>query len=113
MQSYLDDPELTHPPAELEPDTARIMESLMSDPEELSQAHRVFEESLGRLKGRSIRRRLHELDVRLSEAEDDAQIAELLLEKSGLVAEGRQYGVDWGTAARKTLNKKSHEEGHT
>ena len=113
FEALLDDPELTHPPAELEPDTARIMESLMSDPEELSQAHRVFEESLGRLKGRSIRRRLHDLDVRLSETEDDAQIAELLSEKSGLVAEARQYGVDWGTAARKTLNKKSHEEGHT
>jgi DNA primase len=114
FDTLLDDPELTHPPAELDPDTARVMEGLMSDPEELSQAHRVFEESLGRIRSGSIQFRLTELDRRIRETGDEGQIAELLAEKHRLVVEAREYGIDWGPAARRTINIKSDDDkGYT
>jgi DNA primase len=114
FQELLDDPELTHPPEGLDPNTDRVMEGLMSDPEELSQAHRVFEESLGRIRSRSIQHRLTDLDRRIRETGDEEQLSELLAEKHRLVVEAQEYGVDWGPAARRTINIKSDDDkGYT
>lgn len=114
FQELLDEPELTHPPAGLDPNTARVMEGLMSDPEELSQAHRVFEESLGRMRSGSMQHRLKDLDRRIRETRDEEEISELLAEKNRLVVEAREFGVDWGRAARRTINTKSDDDkGYT
>jgi DNA primase len=110
FEMLLEDPELVHPPAGLDPNTVRVMEGLMGDPEELSQAHRVFEESLGRIRSGSIQIQLTELDRRIRETGDDRQIAELLAEKNRLVVEAREYGVDWVRAARRTINIKSNDD---
>jgi replicative DNA helicase len=110
FEALLDDPELSHPPEGLDPSAVRLMEGLMSDPEELSQTQRVFEESLGRIRSGSIQVRLTELDRVIRETVNEEQMAELLTEKKRLVDESREYGIDWGRAARRTINMKSDDD---
>ena len=103
FEALVEDPELTHAPEGMAPESARIMEALLSDPEELSQAHRVFEESLGRIRIAAVDARLEELDARIRHAESDDEKLALLEAKAQLGKERRDLGLDWSSTAKKTL----------
>ena len=79
------------------------MESLLSDPEELSQAQRVFDESLSSMRIALVDRRLDELDAKMRHAQSDDEKLALLREKADLGKERRDLGLDWSATAKKTL----------
>ena len=103
FEALVEDPELTHAPEGMAAESARIMDELLSDPEELSQAHRVFEESLSRMRIAVVDTRLEELDLRIRRAESADEELALLREKADLGKQRRDLGLDWSSTARKTL----------
>ncbi|MFV2005884.1 MAG: DNA primase [Longimicrobiales bacterium] len=103
FEALVEDPELTHAPEGMAPESVRILESLLSDPEELSQAHRVFDESLSRMRIVFVDRRLDELDAKIRDAQSDEEKLALLREKADLGIERRGLGLDWSATAKKTL----------
>ena len=102
----MEDPELTHAPEGMAPESARILESLLSDPEELSQARRVFDESLSRMRIVLVDRRLEELDAKIGRADSDDEKIALLKAKADLGKERRDLGLDWSATAKNTLGGK-------
>ncbi|TVP55013.1 MAG: DNA primase [Gemmatimonadales bacterium] len=78
FQALVDEPELTAPPPEMAPEAVRTMEQLLGHPEELEHTQRVFEESIARLRSRSMR--VHEVELRkaLSDAGSPEEERELL-----------------------------------
>ncbi|GMR13841.1 MAG: DNA primase [Gemmatimonadota bacterium] len=103
FEALVEDPELTHAPEGMAPESARILESLLADPEELSQAHRVFDESLSRMRIVLVDRRLEELDAKIRLAGSDEEKLSLLREKADLGKERRDLGLDWSATAKNTL----------
>jgi DNA primase len=110
FEALLLHPDLTQPPPDLDPHPAQVLEELLGDQTELPQTHRVFEESLGKIRQFNYQRRLAEIDRLIETTTDEDRLAELLGEKNRLAAEARESGVDWGPAARRTLNRKSNDE---
>jgi DNA primase len=103
FESLLADHELTHAPPEMASAAASVLEGLLADPKELRQAHRVFEESLGRILSTVMQERLDGMDRLIENTSDEGRRAELLAEKAQLGKERRELGLDWSAAARKTL----------
>lgn len=106
FEALVEDPELTHAPEGMAPESARILESLLSDPEELSQARRVFDESLSRMRIVLVDRRLEELDAKIGRADSDDEKIALLKAKADLGKERRDLGLDWSATAKNTLGGK-------
>jgi hypothetical protein len=82
---------------------ASVLEGLLADPKELRQAHRVFEESLGRILSTVMQERLDGVDRLIENTSDEERRVELLAEKAQLGKERRELSLDWSAAARKTL----------
>ena len=101
--ALLADPGLTRVPPGLSPGAAQMLEELLADPKELRQAHRVFEESLSKIRSIALRERLDEVDRLIHNTTDPERRTELLAEKARLSEERRGFGVDWSPAARRTL----------
>jgi DNA primase len=110
FEALLEHPDLTKAPSELEPHVAGVLEELLGDQTELPQTHRVFEESLGKIRQSSFQMRLAELDRMIQATSDEDRLTELLTEKHRLAAEARDSGIDWGPVARRTLEKKNADE---
>ncbi len=103
FESLLADHELTHPPEEMAPAAARVLEDLLADPTELSRAHRVFEESLSKILSTLLQQRLDAVDHLLQNTLDEQQETQLLVEKARLSKERRELGRDWSPTARRAL----------
>ena len=103
FESLLADHELTHAPPEMASAAASVLEGLLADPKELRQAHRVFEESLGRILSTVMQERLDGMDRLIENTSDEERRVELLAEKAQLGKERRELSLDWSAAARKTL----------
>ena len=103
FEALVEDPELTHAPEGMAPESVQILESLLSDPEELSQAQRVFDESLSSMRIALVDRRLEELDAKMRHAQSDDEKLALLREKADLGKERRDLGLDWSATAKNTL----------
>lgn len=112
-------PDLTHAPTDL-PDAVRNrLDELLADSSELSEAARVFSESVARIKGTPVDRRLQALDQEIFEATDrgDEERAQALLaEKQRLSrerAEGEMSSNDWRRTSHKTLgmNRRTVNDG--
>ena len=101
--ALLADPELTHVPSEMAPAASRVLEGLLADPKELGQAHRVFEESLSKIRGAVLQQQLDEIDRLIQNTVDEARGTELLVQKARLSEERRDLGLDWYAAARRTV----------
>ncbi len=110
FEALLEQPDLAKAPSELEPHAAGVLEELLGDQTELPQTHRVFEESLGKIRQSSFQMRLAELDRMIQATSDEDRLSELLAEKHRLAAEARESGIDWGPVARRTLEKKNADE---
>jgi DNA primase len=102
-EALLADPGLTHAPPELSPGVTQTLEELLADPKELRQAHRVFEESLSKIQSTALQERLDEVDRLIQNTTDPDRRTELLVEKARLGEERRELGLDWSSAARRTL----------
>ncbi len=100
FEALVADPELSYPPAGLEPAAARKLEELLGDPERLTDASRVFDETVGQLKEVPITRRAEQLRASLREETDPVRQQELFLEIRDLDQQRRELRADWRTAIR-------------
>ena len=103
FESLLADRDLTHPPEKMVPEAARVLEELLADPTELNRAHRVFEESLGKILSTLLQERLDAVDHLLQNTLDEHQETQLLVEKARLSKERRELGQDWSPTVRRAL----------
>ncbi len=103
FESLLADHDLTHPPEEMTPEAAHVLEGLLSDPTELSRAHRVFEESSNKILSTLLQERLDAVDHLLQNTLDEQQETQLLVEKARLSKERRELGPDWSPTVRRAL----------
>jgi DNA primase len=103
FESLLADHELTHPPEEMAPEAARVLEKLLADPAELGRAHRVFEESSSKILSTLLQERLDAVDHLLQNTSDEQQETQLLLEKARLSKERRDLGLDWSPTVRRAI----------
>ena len=102
FQALLDDPELRAPPVSMDPVAARRLQEILSDPEELAHAGRVFEESVARMHVAALDRRSQDLDLRNAAAAGDGEKRTLIEEKERGSRERRElHPDDWTTTARK------------
>ncbi len=105
FQALISDPSLQAPTPGMSPTATRRFQELLDDPEELLHAGRVFEESVARIRGRSLDRRQEELDRRLERARSQEERRSLVAEKARLRRERNEIGVDWSAAARRSLKR--------
>jgi len=103
FESLLADHDLTHPPEEMAPEAARVLEELLADPAELRRAQRVFEESLSKILSTLLQGRLDAVDHLLQNTSDERQETQLLLEKARLSKERRDLGRDWSPTVRRAI----------
>ena len=102
FQALLDDPELRAPPVSMDPVAARRLQEILSDPEELAHAGRVFEASVARMHVAALDRRSQDLDLRIAAAAGDGEKRTLIEEKERVSRERRElHPDDWTTTARK------------
>jgi DNA primase len=100
FQALVTDPELSHPPPGMDPVAARRLEELLADPERISEASRVFEESLGQMKEVPLARRAEELRGALRSEKDPARQEALLREIHDVDRQRRELKSDWRLAIR-------------
>ena len=102
FQALLDDPELRAPPVSMDPVAAQRLQEILSDPEELAHAGRVFEESVARIHVAALDRRSQDLDLRIAAAAGEGEKRTLIEEKERVSRERRELSPDdWITTARK------------
>ena len=100
FEALVHEPELRAPPEDMDPGAARRLEGLLTDPEELSQAERVLQDSIHRLKGGGREEEAQALDRQLDQATSFEEEQRLAKEKEELRAATRDER-DWlGTARR-------------
>jgi hypothetical protein len=107
FQALLDDPELDHAPAGMEPEAARRLESLLADRTESMHSERAFQDSLAQLRRGKLEHKLRELDRRIGEAEGEEEKQALAEEKALMAQEGRDIGPGWSHAARRLAAESS------
>ena len=102
FQALLDDPEMRAPPVSMDPVAAQRLHEILSDPEELAHAGRVFEESVSRIQVAVLDRRSQDLDQRIAAAAGDGEKLTLIEEKERISRERRELRPDdWTTSLRK------------
>ena len=92
FQALLDDPELRAPPASMDSGAAQRLQEILSDPEELAYAGRVFEESVARIRVTALDRLSQDLDSRIEAAAGDGEKRALTEEKERVSRERRELG---------------------
>lgn len=99
-QTLIDDPELTYPPPGMDPAAARRLEDLLGEKERLTEASRVFEDSVAQMMEVPLTRRAEALRQALrTETNPDRQKA-LLQEIHAVDQERREMKIDWRSALR-------------
>jgi len=102
FQALLDDTGLRAPPESMDPVAVQRFNEILSDPEELAHAGRVFEESVSRIQVVVLDRRSQDLDRRIAAAAGDGEKRTLIEEKERVSRERRELRPDdWTTTARK------------
>jgi hypothetical protein len=86
----------------MDPVAVQRFNEILSDPEELAHAGRVFEESVSRIQVAVLDRRSQDLDQRIAAAAGDGEKRTLIEEKERVSHERRELRPDdWTTTARK------------
>lgn len=102
FEALLDDPELRVPPKNMDPVAAQRLQELLEDPEEISRAGTVFDESVARIRIATLDRRIQELDRRIEQADGDDEKRTLVQEKMSLFRERQDLAPsDWTSTARR------------
>lgn len=107
FQALVADPELSSTPAGMDPAAARRIEELMGSPERISDAPRVFEETVGQMKEAPITRRAEELREILRREPDPARQGEVLREIQDLDKKRRELKADWRPSLRRRQDPSS------
>ncbi len=108
-EALLGQPDLTHAPTELADPARARLDELLADSSEMSEAARVFTESLARIRGAPVNRRLQALDDEIAEAlrsGEEERAQGLLAEKQRVSrqrADGEVSSTDWRRTSKKTL----------
>jgi hypothetical protein len=100
FEALIRDPELLHPPVSMDPAAARRLEDLLGNQEPLSEASRVFEESLGQMKEVPLALKAEELRRMIHEEPDPDQQERLLREYAEVNRQRREHKTDWRLATR-------------
>lgn len=101
FRTLVADPDLTHPPPGMDPVAARELEALLADPERLSEASRILDDSLGQMKEREYERRAQELRDRMRSEDDPEEQRTMARELQELARLRRELKTDWRPAVRK------------
>jgi DNA primase len=101
FQALVTDPELPRIPAGMDPGAARMLEELMGESERVSEAARVFEETVARMKEAPMTRKAEELREVLRREPDPARQKEVLREIQELDMRRRELKADWRPSLRK------------
>lgn len=99
-QTLIDDPELTHPPPGMDPAAARRLEDLLGEKERLTEASKVFEDSVAQMMEAPLTRRAEALRQALRVETDPERQQALLQEIHTLDRERREMKIDWRSALR-------------
>ncbi len=106
FQSLLENPDLQRTPEGMDPVVASRLEELLEDPEPVAQAGKVFEESVGRILGGVLEKKLREIDGKIRKARDDEELRILLEEKARVAKERREIDHNWSGLVRKSLGRR-------
>jgi DNA primase len=109
FQALVADPELSMVPPGMDPGPARALEGIMGEAERVSEATRVFEETIARIQEAPVARRAEELRDTLRREQDPARQEELLREIQELDRRRRELKADW----RPTLRIRRDPAVHT
>jgi DNA primase len=109
FEALVADPDLTRPPDGMDSGAARRLEGLLADPEELSHAERVFQDSVHRLKGGGRDQQAQELGDKLDRADTFEEEQQLLSELQALRNETTDER-DWLGTARQVLGRGRRSE---
>jgi DNA primase len=101
FQALVDDPELTHPPADMDPSVAAEFEGLLASEERISEASRVFEDSIGQIKEGQLAARAEDLRAAMRQEKDPAKQQSLMRELDEISRLRREMKIDWRTAIRR------------
>jgi len=101
FKALMDDPELKHPPQGMDPVAARRFEELLGDEERLTEASKVFEETVAQMKEVPLTRKAQQLREALRLEKDPDRKEALIRELDQVVREGRELNEsDWRSALR-------------
>jgi DNA primase len=100
FRALVSDPELSRPPEGMDLVAASRLEELLGEEERISEASRVFEESLGQMKEVPLARRAEELRAALRSEADGERQASLLKEIHEIDRLRRELKSDWRPALR-------------
>jgi len=100
FRTLLADPELTHPPRDMDPVATERLEELLGEKERLTEASKVFEDSVAQIKEVPLTRRAESLRQALRKETDPERQEALLREIHQVDRERREMKIDWRTALR-------------
>ncbi|MGD2120321.1 MAG: DNA primase [Gemmatimonadota bacterium] len=101
FQALVEDPELTHAPASMEPSVAAKLDELMASQERISEASRVFEDSIGQIKESQLAARAEDLRAAMTREKDPDKQHSLMRELDEISRLRRELKIDWRTAIRR------------
>ncbi len=99
-QALVADPELTHPPAGMDPVAARRLEEILEDRERLSELTEVFEASIAHMRETPLEVRAEELRRAMSMETDSGRQQALARELEEIARIRRELRIDWRQATR-------------
>jgi DNA primase len=105
FEALIHDSELVRAPEGMDPGAARRLEELFADPEELSHADQVFEDSVRRLEGGSRQDTVRDLEQQLAQARTFDEEQRLLKEIQEL-RDRTRHERDWLPTARQALERR-------
>jgi DNA primase len=89
FEALVDDPQILHLPEGAQPDTIRVFEELLGDPEDVEHTERLFQDSVADLQDRPLQDRQRAFEQRLEEATSDEEARGIVEELTRLRKERR------------------------
>jgi DNA primase len=101
FEALVEDPDLKHPPVDMDPGASARLEEFLANPERLSEASRVFEDALGQIKESQLAARAAHLRSAMA-GEDDPSVQESMVRELEEIARlRREMKMDWRPAIRR------------
>ncbi len=100
-EALIADPELTHPPEGMDTAAAAKLESLLASSEHMSEANRVFEDSIGQIKEGQLATKAESLREAMARETDPGRQESLVRELEEIARLRRELKTDWRPAIRR------------
>jgi hypothetical protein len=101
FRALVEDPELKRPPPGMDPVAASRLEELLGDRERLSEASRVFEDSIGQIKEGQLAARAAALRAAMAKEADLSKQEAMVQELEEIARLRREMKTDWRPAIRR------------